>query len=131
MQGTASPFFSNQGCNKLGYADAGACPNGKLDLKAHSTAWEVAHVETLSDGTGVCVTEKRCLDNACCDILAAPSVTFFTVTSGVGTANDSLAVPNNNSFVGLVIFHQWAVLDVAANTLGIVVSNAGRATVGN
>ena len=65
-----------------------------------------------------------------CNVLAAPTVTSFTVTSPGGTASAPFAVPNDNSFVGTLLFHQWAVLD-GANALGIVVSNGGRATVGN
>ena len=65
-----------------------------------------------------------------CSILAAPAVTSFTVTSAAGNASSSFSVPNNSAFAGIAIFHQWAVLD-AANDLGIVVSNAGRATAGN
>ncbi len=60
----------------------------------------------------------------------APASNAFTVTDGSGNANLSFNVPNNGSLAGLVLFHQWAVLD-NANNLGIVTSNAGRALVGN
>jgi hypothetical protein len=33
-------------------------------------------------------------------------------------------------FTGIIAYHQWAVLDVGANQLGIVMSDAGVATVG-
>ena len=71
IQGTASPFFTSLQCNKLGFSDPWACPNGKNDLKARSNAWELAHAETLDDGTGVCVQRHQCLDNSCCTLLAA------------------------------------------------------------
>jgi len=127
---TTTPEFATPTLSNVGLPALGTAYNVTLnDAVASSPAISMTGLsDTVFNGTPL----PAALPNAPgCDILAAPSVTFFTVTSGVGTANDSLAVPNNNSFVGLVIFHQWAVLDVAANTLGIVVSNAGRATVGN
>ncbi|MFO1076889.1 MAG: S8 family serine peptidase [Planctomycetota bacterium] len=65
-----------------------------------------------------------------CEILAAPQATHLVFTSATGTATDSFGVPSSPSFIGLDTFHQWAVLD-PANSLGIVVSNAGRARAGN
>ena len=56
--------------------------------------------------------------------------TLFVVTSPTGTASTSFSVPNDVSFVGVALYHQWAVLD-AVNSLGIVVSNGGRALAGN
>jgi hypothetical protein len=53
------------------------------------------------------------------------------VTSGTGAASSTILVPNSAGLIGAVLFHQWAVLDAPANALGIVVSNAGRAAVGN
>ena len=65
-----------------------------------------------------------------CDLLVAPDVTQFMVTTPGGGASAALAIPNNVGFVGAAIFHQWAVLD-AVNGLGMVVSAGGIATVGN
>jgi hypothetical protein len=66
-----------------------------------------------------------------CDLLVSPEVLAAVVTSPTGAASASIGVPNSAGLVGVVLFHQWAVLDGAANTLGIVTTNAGRATVGN
>ena len=64
-----------------------------------------------------------------CEILAAPVVTEAQLISASGTASGTIAVPNSATLMGLNVFHQWAVLD-AVNALGIVVSDAGKATVG-
>ncbi|MEC7583657.1 MAG: hypothetical protein VYE77_05015, partial [Planctomycetota bacterium] len=64
-----------------------------------------------------------------CDVLVAPQVTQFMVTTPSGTASVPFSVPNDPSFVGAELYHQWAVLD-AVNTLGIVVSEGGIAIVG-
>ena len=52
------------------------------------------------------------------------------ITSATGTASDSIAVPNSASYLGVELFHQWAVFD-AVNPLGIIVSDAGKARIGN
>ena len=49
-------------------------------------------------------------------------------TGGNGAANAAFSVPSSTSNIGLEVFHQWAVLD-AVNSLGVVVSDAGRATI--
>lgn len=64
-----------------------------------------------------------------CSILAAPQATHLVFTSATGAASDTFSVPNAPAFIGLDTFHQWAVLD-AANSLGIVVSDAGKAHAG-
>jgi choice-of-anchor B domain-containing protein len=63
-----------------------------------------------------------------CSVFAAPEVTELVITSGSGTASASFGVPNSVSYIGLELFHQWAVLDTV-NSVGIVVSGAGRATI--
>ena len=64
-----------------------------------------------------------------CSILAAPTTTTFVFTSAGGTATSQIDVPSSSSYIGLELFHQWAVLD-PANALGIVVSDAGMAHIG-
>ena len=63
-----------------------------------------------------------------CDVYAAPEVLQLFVTSGTGTASAPFSIPATPANIGLSLYHQWAVLD-AANALGIVVSDAGRATI--
>jgi hypothetical protein len=65
-----------------------------------------------------------------CNLLVSPDNTTFTVTSATGTASSTINVPNVTSLVSIVLFHQWAVAD-AVNSLGIVVSNAGKSTIGS
>ncbi len=84
----------------------------------------------LSDSTYNSTPLPYALPNAAgCALLAAPMSTTFTFTSANGTATHSMTVPNSPSYIGLDLFHQWAVLD-PANGLGIVVSDAGKAHVG-
>jgi len=64
-----------------------------------------------------------------CSLLVDPGLTVVYLTSGSGTASHSISLPNAPSYIGLHLYHQWAVLDFA-NPLGIVVSDAGDAKVG-
>lgn len=64
-----------------------------------------------------------------CELLAAPQSTQLRLTSPSGTASGSFVVPNSPAYIGIELFHQWAVLD-PANPLGIVVSDAGKAKMG-
>ena len=63
-----------------------------------------------------------------CNLYAAPQVLQLFVTGGAGTASAPFNIPASSANVGVSLYHQWAVLDTA-NPLGIVVSNAGRATI--
>ena len=63
-----------------------------------------------------------------CSVYAAPDVTQLLFTTASGTANATFGVPSSVSYIGLSLYHQWAVLD-AVNAVGIVVSDAGRATI--
>jgi len=65
-----------------------------------------------------------------CLVYAAPDTTLLLFTSGAGTASTPVGVPNTPGLVGLNVYHQWAILD-AVNMLGLVVSDAGRASLGN
>ncbi|MFK7740169.1 MAG: S8 family serine peptidase [Planctomycetota bacterium] len=65
-----------------------------------------------------------------CDLLVAPDVLDAVVTSATGTGSQSIAVPSSTGLIGTELFHQWAILD-AVNAAGLVLSNAGRATIGN
>ncbi|MEC7726530.1 MAG: choice-of-anchor J domain-containing protein [Planctomycetota bacterium] len=62
-----------------------------------------------------------------CSLLVDPAVLSARPT---GNANVAFNVPNNGALVGTELFHQWCVLD-AVNPAGLVVSDAGRARVGN
>ena len=66
-----------------------------------------------------------------CNILVAPDALNSVVTSATGTASAPIVVPNSPSLSGFTAFHQWVVLDAAANQAGLVVSNASSVTVGS
>ena len=65
-----------------------------------------------------------------CNILAAPAILTTHITDASGTTSGTINIPASPVYIGANLYHQWAVLD-GANALGIVVSNAGRATVDN
>ena len=65
-----------------------------------------------------------------CDLYATPTALNLVTISATGTASSPISIPNSAIFTGLTAYHQWAVLDLGANQLGIVTSNAGVATVG-
>ncbi|MGC6487020.1 MAG: S8 family serine peptidase [Planctomycetota bacterium] len=65
-----------------------------------------------------------------CDLLVSPDVTEVLLTNAVGAASRVVAVPNSGALTGLDVFYQWIVRDVAANPLGVVTSNGGRARLG-
>ena len=62
-----------------------------------------------------------------CDLLVDPVVLDMRITPN---ASVSFSVPNNVALEGAELFHQWGVLD-AVNSAGIVLSNGGRARIGN
>jgi len=64
-----------------------------------------------------------------CTVYAAPQVLDLHITNASGNANVSFAIPGSPGLIGAEIFHQWAVWDPAINSLGIVMSDAGRATI--
>ena len=66
-----------------------------------------------------------------CSLLCATTVLDVAVTTAGGTAQSPISVPNSVSLEGVNVYHQWAILDPSVNTLGLVVSNGGGATVGN
>ncbi|MHC5066300.1 MAG: hypothetical protein ACYTG5_20265, partial [Planctomycetota bacterium] len=61
-----------------------------------------------------------------CEMLVPPKRVFATFVDAAGIASVSIPVPNNPSVLGLPVYAQWALLDPAANPLGVVVSNGIR-----
>lgn len=65
-----------------------------------------------------------------CRLLVDPLIGLGGITSDAGTAAETIAVPADPGIVGLVLYAQFALLDSAANTLGVALSNAARITIG-
>ncbi|MFK7742752.1 MAG: LVIVD repeat-containing protein [Planctomycetota bacterium] len=63
-----------------------------------------------------------------CDLLVSADVLDLYVTTASGTSSATFNIPASPANVGVSLYHQWAVLD-DINLLGIVVSEAGRATI--
>jgi hypothetical protein len=66
-----------------------------------------------------------------CDLLVAADVLEVAITNIAGFTQSPIAVPNQPALAGAELFHQWFVLDQAANAIGVVASNAGRALIRN
>lgn len=64
-----------------------------------------------------------------CNLLVAADVLNVLTTTPAGTSSFAINVPNSGALVGFELFHQWAVGD-PANALGLVLSGAGKATIG-
>jgi hypothetical protein len=65
-----------------------------------------------------------------CDLLVSVDVTAVTMTDGNGTAVVPVSVPNDPALLDAEFFEQFAVLDLAANSLGFAFSNGGAGVVG-
>ena len=89
-------------------------------------------VSGYSDTAGGGVSLPAPLPNAPgCSVLVSPDVMLAASTSAAGGATRGFAVPNNSALAGFAVFHQWVVLDAAANALGLTVSNGVSVTLGN
>ena len=66
-----------------------------------------------------------------CELLVSADVLELAVTDASGAASAPIAVPSNQTLLGLEIFHQWAIYDPSVNNLAIVMSNGGVAKIGN
>jgi len=121
--GFSSPEISNVGLPSLGTT---------YDVTVSRAA--VSSFAVLLSGLSNTVAQGVSLPAALpgapgCDLQASPDVTDFQSVSGAGTASGSVSVPNSLNLMGLPVYHQWAVFD-NVNSLGIVVSDAAKATVG-
>ncbi|MFT6079423.1 MAG: choice-of-anchor B domain-containing protein [Planctomycetota bacterium] len=63
-----------------------------------------------------------------CSVFVAPDLTQLFVADSAGVASASFSIPASTGNIGLSLYHQWAVLD-PINAMGIVVSDAGKATI--
>jgi len=65
-----------------------------------------------------------------CALLASGDATLLQVATG-NLAARTIAIPNNQSFVGLAFYNQAFVFDATANAAGATASNAAAATIGS
>ncbi len=66
-----------------------------------------------------------------CKLYSSILVSFAGVTNASGASTAPYPIPNDPTLTGLMLFHQCGVVDVGANALGLVTSNAGWFVVGN
>jgi hypothetical protein len=65
-----------------------------------------------------------------CNLLVTTSVLSLELTTAAGTAASPISVPNVSGLIGQSFFFQWGVWDPTVNSLKIVTSDAGQATIG-
>lgn len=66
-----------------------------------------------------------------CFVLASLEMAMGAAVNAAGEASATLPIPNLAPLIGAQFFDQWLVLMPGANTLSLVVSNAGRGTIGD
>ncbi len=113
---------------------------GNAGVPALNTTYNVTLSDALTNALAVCVTGlsdtaysggtlPAVLPGApSCNLYAADQLLQLFITSNSGTASAPFSIPASSANIGLNIYHQWAVVD-GVNALGIVVSDAGRATI--
>ena len=65
-----------------------------------------------------------------CNLLVSTSVLSLELTTAAGTAASPISVPDVSGLIGQSFFFQWGVWDPTVNSLKIVTSDAGQATIG-
>ena len=63
-----------------------------------------------------------------CNLLVSADVLDLYVTNAQGSASATFSIPASSAYIGADVFHQWAIVD-GVNSLGVVVSEGGRATI--
>ncbi|MEY2980213.1 MAG: hypothetical protein RL562_440 [Planctomycetota bacterium] len=120
----ASPALANDGMPNLGnsyrvtLADALASAPGALLSGLSNTTFGGTPLPVAIPGAPGC------------SLLVAPEVADGVTISATGTADRTFAVPSSSNLLGVSLYHQWLVFD-AVNPSGIVVSEGGRAKIGN
>lgn len=66
-----------------------------------------------------------------CNLLASFDLFGAVAVSASGTATTRFPIPNDATLSGSIFFNQYLVLDAPANALKVVVSNGGKATLGD
>lgn len=65
-----------------------------------------------------------------CNLLTSFDIMIPAAVDGSGAASSKFAIPNDTKLRGLIFYNQYFVLDAAINALGLVWSNAAKATIG-
>jgi hypothetical protein len=66
-----------------------------------------------------------------CSLFVDPLQTTFSPVSPTGTATLTQPIPNNPALLGARVFHQFLVIDLIANPLGLTFTNYGRVILGS
>lgn len=98
---------------------------------ASSTAFLAIGASSTSFGGLTLPFDMAVLGAAGCAILCSHDLTVSTPIDVTGQANLPLGIPNSSGLVGVPFYAQWLVLDPLANPLQLVVSNGGRAKIGD
>jgi len=127
---TTDPLFPSPTASADALPIIGSSYN--VDLADAAPSSLAVLISGYSDQNGGGVALPAPLPNAPgCDILVSPDALNQVATTAGGTASFTISIPNDPSLAGLAAFHQWAIVDVPANQLGVIVSNGVFVSVGN
>jgi len=65
-----------------------------------------------------------------CKLLASLDLMIGILTDAQGKAKTPVPLPNNTAFLGVDFFHQYIIVE-PVNSLGLIFSNGGKATIGD
>lgn len=66
-----------------------------------------------------------------CSVYCSYDILLNAISTGsTGSGGLSIGIPNNPNLVGMRFYNQWLVLDRAANSLGVVMTNGGTGRIG-
>ena len=66
-----------------------------------------------------------------CNLYVDPLVIVFVGVNTSGVGSVAQAIPNDPTFVGARVYHQFLVIDSTANPLGVTFTNYGRVLIGS
>jgi hypothetical protein len=125
--GSATPAMGNTGTPIIGktfdvrVSDAKTTPGLGILLWGFSdTTWGAIPLPWALDPLGA----KGCFLLTSIDIIGGSAI------NSAGQGSVTIAVPNNPALYKLAMFFQWAVIDAAANALGMAFSDGGKAVIG-
>jgi len=125
--GNATPAIGNAGTPVIGktfdvlVSDAKTTPGLGILLWGFSdTTWGAIPLPWALDALGA----------RGCSLLTSIDLVGGSAINSAGQGSLTIAVPNSTALYKLAMFFQWAVVDAAANGLGLAFSEGGKAVIG-
>ena len=122
----ATPVLSNDGLPEIGHSFDVKIAQGR----ANAPATLVNGLSNTTWGAIPLPFSLQPLGGQNCDLLVAMNFQVGLALDSQGSGMLTFPVPNNSAYLGLKVYHQFYVIDPAANTLGLAVSQGGESKVG-